>query len=107
MPIFEYICSECSAKISILLMKEEDAPQRCGFRCPLPTHDRRNIRGFGTLTRCASPFSSQNGCALRDKPTTAEIEKAGFSLYRNEGDGVIHKIAGSGPTKIDTKKNSS
>lgn len=107
MPIFEYVCTECSAKIEILLLDGQNAPTRCGYRCTLPAYDNRDIRGFGTLTKCASIFSSQNGSALRDKPSVAEIEKAGFALYQNEGDGVVRKVAGSGPNKIDTKEKPS
>ena len=107
MPIFEYVCTECSAKIDILVLDGQTPPTRCGYRCPLPAHDNRDIRGFGTLTRCASTFSSQHGSALRDKPSVSEIEKAGFTLYQNEGDGVVRKISGTGPDRIDTKEKPS
>ena len=105
MPIYEYICKDCNEKIEVLHLQEhQDAPKKCGFRCLLPPHDQRGIRGFGDLTRCYSTFSGQIGSKLKDKPSVSEIQKSGFSVYRNEGDGVIKKISGKGPEKIDTKE---
>ena len=47
------------------------------------------------------------GTKLRDKPTVDEMQKAGFSVYENDGDGVIKKISGLGPEIIKTKGNPS
>jgi hypothetical protein len=104
MPIYEYICTNCSSRIEVVQKTESNPLTRCGFRCPLPAHDSRDIRGFGVLNRCISTFSSQTGSKLNDKPTLDEIKKSGFSVYRNEGDGVITKISGEGPQIIETNK---
>ena len=103
MPIYEYKCLECDSTIEILQQDSSSPPARCGFRCPLPTHDQRGIRGFGSLKRSVSSFSGQMGSRLRDKPTMNEIQKSGFSVYENKGNGVIKKISGKGPETIDTK----
>ena len=107
MPIYEYICKNCGEKVEVLHRDEkQEAPQKCGVRCVLPPHDPRGFRGFGDLTRCYSAFTSQPGSNFRDKPSLNEIEKTGFSVYRNEGNGVVKKLFGQGPEKINTKEES-
>ena len=103
MPIYEYTCLECLSTIEVFQQNDQNAPVRCGFRCPLPAHDTRDIRGFGTLKRKISTFSGQMGTKLRDKPTVDEMQKSGFSVYENQGDGVIKKLSGKGPEIINTK----
>lgn len=102
MPIYEYTCLECENVIGILQKDSSSPPTRCGIRCPLPAHDQRGIRGFGVLKRCLSSFSGQFGSHLRDKPTIDEVQKAGFAIYENKGEGVIKKVSGKGPEIIDT-----
>ena len=107
MPIYEYICKDCGAMIEIL-QDHVIAPKRCGFRCIIPPEDQREIRGWGTLTRMISSFSSRTGTQLREVPNAKDISSHGFSLYKNEGEGKIRKIAGEGPKIINTntyKKN--
>ena len=107
MPIYEYVCKNCGEKIEVLHRNEmQMAPQKCGFRCVLPPHDPREFRGFGDLARCYSNFSSQAGSSLQDNPSLNDIKKAGFSMYSNEGNGIVKKIFGKGPKKIDTKEQS-
>ena len=101
MPIYEYICKDCGATIDIL-QDGTTTPKRCGFRCVIPPHDQREIRGMGTLSRVLSSFSSRTGAQMREVPNAQDIAKSGFTLYKNEGDGTISKIAGSGPKSIDT-----
>ena len=43
------------------------------------------------------------GTKLRDKPTVDEMKKSGFSVYENQGDGIIKKLSGKGPETINTK----
>ena len=107
MPIYEFTCTECQSKVEIFQQNPNFEPLRCGFRCPLPSHDSRGIRGFGTLKRSLSTFNGQMGTKLRDKPTVDEMQKAGFSVYENDGDGVIKKISGQGPEIIKTKQDPS
>jgi len=57
---------------------------------------------MGSLNRVLSSFSSRTGVQMREVPNAQDIAKSGFSLYKNEGDGKISKIAGSGPKSIDT-----
>ena len=103
MPIYEYTCLECQSIIEIFQQDTQSNPVRCGFRCPLPAHDPRGLRGFGTLKRNISNFTGQMGTKLRDKPTVDEMKKSGFSVYENQGDGIIKKLSGKGPETINTK----
>ena len=104
MPIYEYTCLACQSTVEVFQQNLSSSPVRCGFRCPLPAHDTRDIRGFGTLKRKVSTFSGQMGTKLRDKPTVDEMQKSGFSVYENQGDGIIKKLSGKGPETIDTKE---
>ena len=103
MPIYEYKCQDCNALIDIL-HDMNTLVKRCGFRCALPPENQENHRGMGLLTRCISNFSSREGAQMREKPSVQDIAKGGFSLYKNEGEGSIKKIAGEGPDIIHTQK---
>ena len=103
MPIYEYTCVECQSTIEVFQQNTQSTPTRCGFRCSLPAHDTRGIRGFGNLKRKLSTFSGQFGTKLRDTPTVEDMQKSGFSVYENQGDGVIKKDSGTGNQIIDTK----
>ena len=99
MPIYEYICKDCGASIEILQDGTFD-PKTCGFRCMIPPEDQREIRGLGSISRTLSSFTSRTGAQMREVPIAKDIAKGGFTLYKNEGEGKLARIAGPGPKSI-------
>ncbi len=99
MPLFEYVCVDCSAVLEVFQQPGDPSPRLCGYRCKLSGADER--RGFGSLQRQLSAHAGSVTPVLRRGATDADIERVGFSKYANEG-GKLVKIAGRGPDVIPT-----
>ena len=59
--------------------------------CPHMTHTKSE--GLEYSSETYQTFSGQMGTKLRDKPTVDEMKKSGFSVYENQGDGIIKKLS--------------
>ena len=106
MPIYEYKCQDCGAILDILHDMNAQV-KRCGFRCQIPPENQDDNRGLGLLARSLPTFTTRNGSQMREKPSARDMEKHGFSIYKNEGGGTIKKITGKGPDVIHTPQSKS
>ena len=97
MPIYEYRCQDCDSIIEVFQHSCELSPKICGYRCELsPEMDTQGNRGFGALKRILSRIGGNvRPQARRDKPSIKEAERAGFRVYKNEGDGTVTQLAGA------------
>ena len=97
MPIYEYRCQECDSVLEIFQHSSDLSPKMCGHRCKMsPESDSKDNRGFGELKRLLSTIGGNvRPQARRDKPTIKEAERAGFRVYKNEGDGTVTQLAGA------------
>ena len=102
MPIYEYKCVDCEEVLEVLHFDANNIPKRCGFRCRLGPEDPRECRGMGELKRLHSMVNVKSLSSINTKPMSVEeAAKAGFTVYKNQGDGHIKKIAGEkGPNDI-------
>ena len=101
MPIYEYKCQDCEATMELLLDVDAPAPRSCGFRCALKPGENDDLRGFGTLSKAVSGFTTLTTVITKDHPTPEDAAKVGLSTYQNQGDGTFKKIAGKeGPDTI-------
>lgn len=102
MPIYEYRCEDCGEVLELFLQPSDPEPRLCGYRCPLGREDER--RGGGLVARVLSaPAPAVQSVLLGDRPTAQQIEKAGFTVYRNEGDGLVRTAGELGPARIREK----
>ena len=100
MPVFEYRCKDCRAVLELFLQTSDPHPQVCGYRCALDRESGREERGFGQLTRQLSATNAvRHPHIQRDVPNAADMERAGFSAWKNEG-GRLERVAGDAGPKI-------
>jgi len=100
MPIFEYLCKDCEAVLELFLQTSDPHPRLCGYRCALGPDSGRAERGFGQLTRQLSSTNTvKHPHIRRDVPDAADMERGGFSAWKNEG-GKLERIAGDAGPKI-------
>ena len=97
MPIYEYRCQECDSVLEIFQHSSDLYPKLCGYRCAIkPDSADKKHRGFGSLKRIFSQIGGNvRPQARKDKPSIEDAEKAGFRVYKNEGDGTMSQIAGA------------
>ena len=102
MPLFPYRCGDCGGFLEVLHAAGGLAPKRCGHRC---VADRgHSARGMGALVRQVSAPNVVRAVVVNDSPTTADLQKKGFTAYENQGDGTLKKVGeGAGPERINTR----
>lgn len=92
MPLRELRCEHCQGLVEVFLQASDPEPQRCGHRCVLPPNGTDPERGFGALRRVVSaPGGPVRGFVARDVPTVADATRAGFTAFRNDGQGGLKK----------------
>lgn len=99
MPLFPYRCSDCGGLFEVLHASDGLAPKRCGHRC---VADREHpARGMGELTRQVTAPNVVRAEVANDNPSMEDLQKKGFTAYRNQGDGTLKKVGkGGGPEVI-------
>ncbi|MBM73931.1 MAG: hypothetical protein CMK59_00915 [Proteobacteria bacterium] len=97
MPIYEYRCQQCDSIIEVFQHSSELSPKICGYRCSLsPESIQKEHRGFGELKRILSTIGGNvRPQARKDRPSIKDAERAGFRVYKNEGDGTVSQLAGA------------
>ncbi len=102
MPLFPYRCSDCGGLLEVLHAAGGLAPKRCGHRCVATAG--HPARGMGALARQVTAPNVVRAVVVNDSPTTADLQKKGFTAYENQGDGTLKKVGeGEGPARINTR----
>ncbi|MCB9742583.1 MAG: zinc ribbon domain-containing protein [Alphaproteobacteria bacterium] len=101
-PLFEYRCEDCEAVLEVFQQPGDPSPRLCGYRCALGADDERaELRGFGALARkLSAPGLNVRSVLTDDRPTAAEIERSGFTVYRNEGGKLVKSQGDKGPDEV-------
>lgn len=103
MPLFEYRCADCDQVLELFIQPSDPEPRLCGYRCPLEREDER--RGSGLLARVLSvPAPTVPAVMMGDRPTGRQLEKSGFTVYHNEGSGLVRGAGELGPARIREKE---
>jgi hypothetical protein len=59
---------------------------------------------MGLLARQVTAPNVVRAAVANDSPTTADLQKKGFTAYENQGDGTLKKVGqGPGPERIDAR----
>lgn len=103
MPLFEYRCADCDQVLELFIQPSDPEPRLCGYRCPLNREDER--RGSGLLARVLSVTApTMPASQMGEHPTSRQIEKAGFTVYQNDGAGLVRTAGELGPARIRDKE---
>jgi predicted nucleic acid-binding Zn ribbon protein len=96
MPIYEYRCETCEAVLELFLQTSDPEPKLCGYRCKLAGEDDR--RGWGPLERQLSAIGGNvRGSVRRTVPNEADLKKAGFTTFHNQGGKLERSLGDLGP----------
>lgn len=105
MPIYEYRCEDCQAVLELFQHPGDPSPKLCGYRCALGRDDDQDLRGSGLLARqISAPQGIVRSEMMGDRPTEAQIKRAGFTTFHNEGTGLRRSAGDMGPKWIDAEE---
>ncbi|MCB9763749.1 MAG: zinc ribbon domain-containing protein [Alphaproteobacteria bacterium] len=102
MPLYEYRCQDCDALLEVFQQPGDPDPRICGYRCALGPDSGADHRGAGQLTRALSaPAGLVRAEVFGDRPTAGQIERSGFTVYRNEGGKLKRSQGDKGPESVE------